>query len=361
MRLKPVDADEVRSYLNSIKTKACGIDDISPEIMKYCRDDIAEVLARLINLSFKTGRFPQDLKAAKVLPIHKGGDMSDIKNRRPVSILNGFSKVFEKCMYTRLLDHLMENNLITSSQHGFLPNHSTETAIIQFINRIYNSLENKKVVAGVFIDFSKAFDCLDHNILGKKLENLGIRGPALKLFRCYLSNRKQSVFYDNIWSKETKLEFGVPQGSLLGPLLFLVYINDIGNSTKELDFTLYADDVNALKSDVNKQTLIRKVNMALVDVTAWVNANKLCINQLKLVSMFFSNSTDLNMFLPLSMCGVFIPEVYHTKFLGLTLDSILKWSYHISNLVSHLSRLYGIVYLSRDQLTQKTLLSIYYS
>ena len=158
-------------------------------VLKVCKHLIVKPLTYIINLSLKSGVFPEELKPAKIIPLPKSGDTSDVKNRRPVSILNIFSKLFEKSIYVRLLEYLTSQNLLSECQHGFLKNRSTESAIASFTEKIYKSLNDTKVAGAVYIDFSKAFDCLEHNILLKKLEKYGIFGNNLKSFKSYVDNR----------------------------------------------------------------------------------------------------------------------------------------------------------------------------
>ena len=181
MHLKPVTESEVEKYCNEIKTNAVGYDDISPDILKLSIKLIAKPITFIINQCFKHGIFPDDLKLAKVIMIHKAGDKSDIKNKRPISILSAISKIFEKSMQNRIQSYLEQHNLLTDNQHGFRHNHSTESAILNFTKHIYSALNRNQFSIGIVLDFSKAFECIEHKILLHKLNNLGVRGPALAL------------------------------------------------------------------------------------------------------------------------------------------------------------------------------------
>ena len=188
MHAKPLTENEVLKYCNEIKTQAVGFDDISPSIMKLGIHYILKPLTYLVNQSFKTGSFPEDLKIAKVIAIHKSGNRNEIRNKRPISILNAFSKVYEKAIHNRLSSFLEKHSLIVENQHGFRYNHSTESAVLNFTKHIYEALNSHKYSIGVFLDFSKAFECIEHDILIAKLENLGIRGNFLALLSNYLKN-----------------------------------------------------------------------------------------------------------------------------------------------------------------------------
>ena len=360
IHLSPVKPDEINKYIRSVRTKACGIDEISPEIVKLSGDVISEPLAYLINLSFKTGVFPDKLKVAKVIPIHKKGNKRMVENKRPISLLNIFCKIYEKAIYNRIYNYIEKHKLITPHQHGFRTNHSTESAIINFINNIYNALENRNHYIGICIDFSKAFDCLNHRILIDKLENIGVRGPALALMTDYLLNRKQITYYNNNYSKPSVLHHGTPQGSQLGPLLFAIYINDLVNASRILSFELYADDSNAGASGPNLAQLTQVVNVELAHVNDWIIQNHLSANNTKLLHLLFSTETD-SVNYQLKLGNYLIPRVNHTKLLGVIIDDQLKWSQHTTSLSKKLSQLNGVLYLCRNKLSSEALKSIYYS
>ena len=214
MYLKPVTEDEIMKYCKEIKTNAIGYDGISPEILKLSIKYTSKPLTYIINQCFKNGTFPEDLKLAKVIMIHKTGDKSDIKNKRPISILSAISKIFEKSIHTRVQSYLEKFDLISKNQHGFRHNHSTESAVLNFTT-LNLALNQNKFSIGLFLNFSKAFKCIEH-----KLDYSGSCVPALSLMKDYISCRKQAVYYKNEYSSFRELKYGVPQGSIVGPLLF---------------------------------------------------------------------------------------------------------------------------------------------
>jgi retron-type reverse transcriptase len=194
-------------------------------------DLLADPLSEIINCSLRNGTVPLDIKLAKVLPIYKQGPKSSISNYRPISILTYFSKLFEKVMYDRLLSYVKHKNILHPYQHGFQPGHSTSMSPIDVQDKISQAMDNNEYSIGIFLDLAKAFDTVNHTILLSKLEHYGIRDNALLWFKSYLSNRSQQVLCNGKLSKFLRIDSGVPQGSILGPLLFLIFINDLPNSS----------------------------------------------------------------------------------------------------------------------------------
>ena len=278
MRAREATAAEIINIVKSIRTKAIGMDGFSPIILKLCINSIIAPLVYIVNLSLKKGVFPHKLKVAKVIPIHKTGDTSNVANKRPVSILNCLSKVFEKVIFKRIAEYLEEYNVINDSQHGFRKNRSTETAIGDFLKTVYKDINSNKIGLGIFIDYSKAFDCIDFDIFVKKLEHIGIRGSMKKLLANYLRGRTQCVFYDNRYSDPIELRQGAPQGSNLAPLIWQIYGNDMVNCSNSLTFSLFADDTNGYDSHTNIITLIHMVNNELAKLYKWIVDNRLSMN-----------------------------------------------------------------------------------
>ena len=239
----PTSKEEVLDILKELDpTKAGDIYRISPKYAIDSRFFLSEVLCTLFNKSVEEHAFPDDLKLAEIAPIHKGKSKLDYTNYRPISILPIFSKVIEKLMYKRLLSFVYKNKILYPLQYEFQEGKSTELAFNTLLNKITESLENKMRTYCVLLDFAKAFDTVNHKILLKKLEYYGIRGTSLQWFESYLTNRKQCVKIGDTHSQTDTIKCGVPQGSILGPLLFLIYINDIVNCSNILQFTLFADD-----------------------------------------------------------------------------------------------------------------------
>ena len=261
--LAHVSDEEVLDIINVLENKSTGPASIPVKLLKLIPDLIIIPLCKLINLSFVSGTFPDPLKIVKVRPIHKNGSTQDMNNYRPISLLSIFDKIMEKIMHNRLYHFLEVNNILYSKQFGFRKNNSTVNALIKITEKIKESIDKGKYGCGIFIDLRKAFDTVNHEILLFKMEHYGIRGSTLQWFKSYLHERKQYVYINGECSELKPISCGVPQGSVLGPLLFLIYINDLPNISKKLDLYLFADDTNIYYEDQSLANLEKKVNKEL--------------------------------------------------------------------------------------------------
>ena len=279
---EPCSPNEIENILQCMKPKSsCGYDDISPKLSKQSADILALPLSHIVNISMQTGIFPSLMKIAKVIPVYKKDDSQSFTNYRPISLLPAFSKILEKVIHKRLLHYLNIKNIISFSQYGFQPNSSTELAVLELQDRIVKSIAAHKFCLGLSVDLSKAFDTLNHDILFSKLEVIGIRGITLSWFKSYLSNRKQFVKFKDSNSSFCSITCGVPQGSILGPLLFLIYMNDLPSTLSSSIAILFADDTTLLIDNNNYDALIDQMNIEVERLYKWFCANKLSMNEKK--------------------------------------------------------------------------------
>src|SRR6218665_3900001 len=268
-------------------TRAEGPDGVDPLVGKRTIHSTAEIVAEIINSSFETGQIHPDLKKGKITPIFKQGDRENMSNYRPISILSFFAKIMEKAMSNRLTNYIEKIAILYPHQIGFRPGYSTDMALINIQDLITEAIDTKKFAIGIFLDLAKAFDKVDHKILLKKLEFYGIRGTPLLWFKSYLTDRSQHVNYNGILSSFRPITSGVPQGSNLGPLLFLIYINDLPNAAKSLKLVLFADDTNAFYSHESLSELNKIINSDLKLLDEWFRTNCLSLNAKKIMLYHF--------------------------------------------------------------------------
>ena len=359
--LKPTNELEIKNVISCLKEGAPRRDGISSRNIKLIKELISVPLTNLVNLSFEQGVFPSELKLAIITPLYKAKDPMFFNNYGPISLLSVFSKIIERLMYNRLLNFINKHKIFNKLQFGFRNNHSTFMALVILVENLVNALDNGKCAVGIFLDFQKAFDTVDHGILLDKLYCYGIRDIAHKWFISYLSSRQQSVMYNGHESEFKMMRCGVPQGSILGPLLFLLYINDLTAVSNFFMPILFADDTNLFCTGTDLKDMIRQINEEMAKIYAWVNANKLSLN---------IDKTNFMMFMPkgFSYCADYIvinqtriQEVKETKFLGVIIDNKLKWSAHISYISKKISKGIGIILKSRKVFSNETLLSLYHT
>ena len=360
--LTHISNEEVIDIINQLETKSTGPQSIPVNLLKLIPDLIISPLCKIINNSFLSGKFPDALKICKVVPIHKGGPVDELNNYRPISLLSVFDKIIEKLMHKRLYNFFESHNILFDNQFGFRKNNSTSYALIQITERIKESIDKKKYGCGIFIDLRKAFDTVNHEILLNKLDHYGIRGTALQWFHSYLSNRKQFVFHNGESSKLQFINCGVPQGSVLGPLLFLLYINDLPNISNILQFYLFADDTNIYYEADTLDNLELTINRELKKLHTWLIVNRLSLNIDKTnFVVFHPFNKPLTQKITLKIQKKAISEKDHVKYLGILIDSTLSWRNHIDNLATKVSKSIGLLYKIRNFVDIKIIKTLYYS
>ena len=364
MFLSPTTPEEIIKVVSSFSdSKATGPHSIPVSILKLLKHDICEPISILINRSFATGIFPTVLKVSKVVPVFKNkGSPLEISNYRPISLLSNIEKIYEKMMYSRLIGFLNQSKQIYSRQFGFRKGHSTVDTLINIVERIRVTLDKSEFACGVFVDLQKAFDTVDHEILLLKLSHYGIRGTELSWFRSYLSNRSQFVVISNTKSRLKFVKHGVPQGSVLGPLLFLLYINDLHFCIKTSETYHFADDTHLLNFSKTVRSLCGRVNADLRVLVSWLNANKISLNASKTEFVIFRSPWKRLDCLPrLKLAGKILTPSKSVKYLGVHLDEHLNWKIHISTVASKLCRANGALSKLRHFVPTQILLNIYHA
>jgi hypothetical protein len=322
--LADTNVSEVIQVCKSLKPKSsCGHDQISSKLLQQIIDVIAVPLTFIFNKSFHDGRFPKAFKIAKVVPLFKGGDPTELINYRPISILSSVSKVLERLMYNRMTAFLGEHDILYSSQFGFRSGMNTQDAIARFVNTVTDNLDKTIDTSALFIDVAKAFDSLNHNILLYKLKSYGFKDIVYNWFETYLIGRLQYVELNNVTSGLRYLRTGVPQGSILGPLLFLLYINDLPNACPGEFFILFADDTTCV-------TVPARLQLVCDLVSGWFVANRLMLQANKTKHMFFSLKSAVQRPVVL-LNGQVVESVGVFKFLGCLIDNRLSWDAHIAH------------------------------
>ena len=355
--IEPCTPFEINDIIKKLRNSSTS--DYKTQIIKHVSSTLSEVLCPIINASLLHGVFPSLLKTAKVVPIHKSGKKHDVANFRPISLLSTFSKIYEKVMYQRLSSFFQINSIINSRQYGFRPQHSCEHALLDAKNTILGALHRKQIALLLLIDFSKAFDMVDHTILLGKLSKYGIRGPALQWISSYLHDRTQYVSVNGAISSTMHLKYGVPQGSILGPLLFIIYINDLPRIAPLIHFIMYADDANIIIIGNSMAETQAKANELLKLLANWVSANALKLNVGKTHYMVFSNTNTVTINLELN--GSVIHQSHHERFLGVIIDDKLSWKYHHMALANKISINAGLFFRARHMFKIETLKKLYFS
>ncbi|MDR2880067.1 MAG: reverse transcriptase family protein, partial [Fusobacteriales bacterium] len=371
--IHPVMEEEVVKIAKTLRNKStAGPDEIPECLIKKCIRLIKKPLAHIFNLSLSLGVFPDDWKTAKVIPIYKKGDRKDMKNYRPISIISVFAKLLERLLCKRLMSFFQEYGVLTESQYGFRKGKCIEIAVQSFIEKIQEALDKGVYSVGIFIDLTKAYDTLNHKVLLEKLSSYGIRGITNRWFESYLTNRRQylEIKYRDpcnndisyVRSSYKDIKIGVPQESVLGPLLFLLYTNDLPLNIKDANLIMYADDIDVLIIENDANALKRKIEKVTNDLEWWFKQNELIINVNKTGIMSFHNRQKKDPVKPhVNMYGSTLQYVAELKFLGLHITETLNWSSHLQILAQKLSKVSFMLKSLKDSLSTYMIRHIYFT
>ena len=357
-----ITIEEVHSTMLDLNpSKANGPNSIPTKIMRLLGFNLASCLTKIFNISIQTGQHPKILRTAKAIPIHKKGSLLSVKNYRPISLLSNINKLLEKLVHARLYKFFEKNNILYNLQFGFRRKHSTNHALIEITERIRKCLDNGEYACGVFVDLQKAFDTVNHNILLNKLEHYGVRGVALNWFRSYLHDRKQFVSILGFDSDVKTIQHGVPQGSVLGPLLFLVYINDLCTAMRYCKIFHFADDTNLLNTNNSLLQIQKQVNRDLKILYDWMLANMISLNKDKTEMILFHKKGTPRPNMKIKLNGTIIHPSKQIKYVGIYIDEYLTFDYHCKLLRGRLGRAVGMLYKTRSMLDTSQLKTLYFA
>ena len=364
MFLLPTTQEEVCATIDSLPSKSSsGCDEVSNILLKQLKPSLTYPLTLIFNQSLDTGVFPQSMKIAEVIPLYKNKETDQLVNYRPISLLLTMSKVLEKIVHGRVIKFLDQHKILYSSQYGFCNHHSCEQMAQELLAKILQAKEDNLQVASVFMDLSKAFDTLNHEMLLRKMEKYRIRGIALDWFTSYLKDRtivaKVPVSTGGVaYSKQYKIDYGTAQGSCLGPLLFIIFCNDIYLQELYGGLILFVDDTTLVNQHKNNNYLNFMLDHDLAVLSNWFKVNQLSLNPNKSVIMHFN---EQNTPLDVKIDGTIIPASTHHKFLGTWLDDELNWNHQVSYVINKLRTNKHLLRLSKNLLPTTCLRSIYYS
>ena len=332
--------------LRALKTnKAIGLDRVSARLLKDSANVLAPVLTNIFNRSLASSTYPDIWKCGKVTALFKTGDRTDPNNYRPITVLPIVSKILEKAAHSQIYNYLQENKLLSSSQFGFRPKSSTEIALVNFTDSILENMDKGLITGVVSIDLTKAFDTVDHGILYTKLKVAGFADTSVDWIKSYLTHRTQITAIGNVYSTAKPVHIGVPQGSVLGPLLFIIYVNDMPLCIRHCNISLYADDTVIYHSCSDVSELEDKLNSDLTSLSRWLNVNLLTLNVTKCKSVVFGSQQKLakvnQISLEINECQIDGEDSF--KYLGVILHKNMTWLEHIDHLNTKVCQRLGVL------------------
>ena len=345
---------EILKFINSIPSEKSTNDQIPLKVFKQILPSFISPFTHIVNLSLKTGIVPDCCKVAMVTPIHKSGDLENPSNYRPISILPVLSKTIEHAVNSQLTQYLSDRGLISQYQYGFRKDHSTTYLMLDLFDKIYSAKSKQRHPGIIFLDIKKAFDTVNHGILLAKLKHYGVRGLALKWFESYLTGRRQQTRVGSRISNFVDITSGVPQGSLLGPILFTLFINDLPSACKESTPYLFADDGALYFDNINRGDY-SNVKLEIQSIFKWLQANKLALNNDKTKMLIFDMNTNLDAVLVdvSNNLTLVICECKSQKYLGLIVDNKLNFYEHIDYIKRKVAKRIGAMYRSKNILPLK--------
>ena len=343
MFLAPTNPNEVSKVIKNLKNTKSNLHHPGSNIYKKMHVELTGPITSIFNKIVETGIYPQKLKIASITPIFKSGDKQDVINYRPISTLSLLNKIIEKILYSRIFAFIDKNKILTDCQFGFIKGRSTTDAIIKLIHEAFNSMNSHNYFGVISLDLAKAFDTVDHTVLLKKMEYYGLRGKVNDILSSYLTNRFQFVSANGLISDQLPVQMGVPQGSVLGPLLFLLYINDMPQVMRSANVVMYADDTTLYSSSNNINDLFNILNNNLANLDIWFKSNYLTLNTDKTFYTIISNRViphELN----ISVNGLNLKRCSSFNFLGVIIDEKLIFKEHITMVQSKISKTQGIIF-----------------
>lgn len=340
--------------------KASGVPRLSTFLLKCSLQKLVPQILHLMNSVIKTNVIPLSWKCAVITPLHKSGPTGIPDNYRPISVLPLMTKILEKCVHIQLSDYLERKKLLTDKQFGFRKNRSTDKAIATLLADVYNSINNNEYIKLCYIDLKKAFDTVSHNILLTKMESLGVCNRELQWFRNYLTDRFQHVTVNSTLSQGLWVECGVPQGSTLGPLLFIIYINDLTSYITN-NVILFADDTVVYSADKNYNTAVSNLQKDLDIFALWSRGSQLTINAIKSKTMTIQphNRKSLNIKNDIKLNDTILEDVSDYKYLGLKIDNKLNYKVHVNSIIRNVAGKISNLNRIKKCLSHKALINVY--